>query len=229
MSLVVPAPRNGLDRALPPWKDGKWWPYEQHCAHPDPSWDPQTPSGCKPPGTDGWGCNCQNGSSPCDVAQSCLWFSQGCTIGCKACDGGASNPNTKDRCGSGMKATLNDPKLRTYNRQAAAGSNADIYQHNPWRAPGFAPVYDPCGMASGGPVGSHDTGPAGEAKYANTSLAKEGDLGSRLPPQPTGVVWRRGGTATVKWSIRANHGGGCLQRESNPQAPDFASYLLIRR
>ena len=132
MSLVVPVPRNAIDRALSPWSGGKWWPYQPHCEHPDPHWDPQTPSGCKPPGTDGWGCNCQNGTSPCDVAQSCFWFSQGCSIGCKTCDGGASNPNTKDRCGSGMKATLNDPKLRTYNRAAAAGSDDDIYKHNPW-------------------------------------------------------------------------------------------------
>lgn len=26
-----------------------------------------------------------------------------------------------------------------------------MQRHNPWRAPGSAPVYDPCGMAGGGP------------------------------------------------------------------------------
>lgn len=59
-----------------------------------------------------------------------------------------------------MKATVNAPHLRTYNRAAEAGSDADVYKHNPWRAPGFAPLFDPCGMAGGGP---REQG--GEAKY----------------------------------------------------------------
>jgi hypothetical protein len=75
-----------------------------------------------------------------------LWFSVGCSIGCKECDGGdkgPSNPNRKDRCGGGMKATNNDPATRTVNRGAVAGSEADWTKFNPWRAPGHAPVYDP--------------------------------------------------------------------------------------
>ena len=100
----------------------------------------QVPSGCIPPGTDGWGCNCWNGTEPCDVAQSCFWFSQGCTIGCKTCDGGPSNPNTKDRCGSGMNATNNLPQHRTFNRDIPALTPEDVYRWNPWRAPGNAPV-----------------------------------------------------------------------------------------
>ena len=107
-----------------------------------------------------------------------------------------------------MKATINDPKLRTYNRNVTAGSDADIYKHNPWRAPGFAPVFDSCGMAGGGPKEM-----PGEAKYTPTQFAKQGDLGSKMLPQaPTGVKWTIGGNATVKWSIRANHGGGYQYR-----------------
>lgn len=209
MSLVVPPSRNAVDRVLDLWKNGKWWPYQPDCAHPNPHWDPQTPSGCVPNGTDGWGCNCMNGTNGiCDVAQSCFWFSQGCTIGCETCDGGPSNPNTKDRCGSGMKATINSPHLRTYNRDAPAGSVKDIYKHNPWRAPGYAPVYDACGMAGGGPKRQ-----GGEAKYTPTKFAKQGDLGSKvLPYTPTGIVWKVGGDETAKWSIRANHGGGYQYR-----------------
>ena len=164
------------------------------------------------------------------------------------CDGLGGNPNTKDRCNSGMNATLCDPKLRTYNMDALCNTAEDIYRyarnvlfllgfflfhhfmhtshvifyfyfdilfaknpppaflpnsHNPWRAPGAAPVLDSCGMAGGGPV---DQG--GEAKYYTTPLAKTGDLGSKLPPAPTGTVWKIGATAPIKWSIRANHGGG---------------------
>mmetsp|Transcript_25476 Transcript_25476/g.76811 ORF Transcript_25476/g.76811 Transcript_25476/m.76811 type:complete len:367 (+) Transcript_25476:40-1140(+) len=214
MSLVVPISRNAVDRALPPWAGGKWYPYEPNCSHPgatrpgEPGWNPQVPSGCIPPGTDGWGCNCWNGTAPCDVAQSCFWFSQGCTIGCKACDGGGSNPNTRDRCKSGMNATNNLPAHRTFNRDVPAFSKEDVYRWNPWRAPGNAPVFDSCGMAGGGP--QHQSG---EAKYTSTSYAKQGDLGSKvLPPAPTGVTWTRGSNVTVKWSIRANHGGGYQYR-----------------
>jgi len=205
MSLVLPPSRNAVDRVLPPWQNGKWWPYEPNCSDPIPGWNPQIPSGCVPNGTDGWGCNCANGTEPCDVAQSCFWFSQGCTIGCETCDGGPSNPNTEDRCGSGMVATVNDPLLRTYNRDVEALSEDDVYRFNPWRAPGFAPVFDSCGMAGGGPKEM-----PGEAKYTETQFAKQGDLGSQvLPAAPTGITWTRGETATAKWSIRANHGGGC--------------------
>ena len=38
-----------------------------------------------------------------------------------------------------------------YNRGVEALTKDDIYQWNPWRAPGSAPVYDPCGMAGGSP------------------------------------------------------------------------------
>lgn len=107
-----------------------------------------------------------------------------------------------------MNATINDPKYRTFNRNAPAGSAADIYKFNPWRAPGSAPVYDPCGMAGGGP---HQQ--SGEAKYTPTMFAQQGDLGTKvLPPAPTGIVWKSGSNVTVKWSIRANHGGGYQYR-----------------
>eukprot|EP00937_MAST-01D_sp_MAST-1D-sp2_P006255 g6255.t1 len=208
MSMVVPSPRNAVDRQLPQWSGGKWWPFQSNCKNRSHTWNPQIPSGCVPEGTDGWGCNCANGSQPCDVGQSCFWFSQGCTIGCDKCDGGGSNPNTRDRCGSGMNATVCDPLHRTYNRDAECNTAADEYRYNPWRAPGNAPVYDPCGMAGGGPQEQ-----GGEAKYTTTKFAKQGDLGSKvLPALPTGTVWRRGSIATTKWSIRANHGGGYQYR-----------------
>ena len=43
------------------------------------------------------------------------------------------------------------------------------------RAPGHAPVFDPCGMAGGGPQKE-----GGEAKYIATAFAKQGDLGSKV-------------------------------------------------
>ena len=68
------------------------------------------------------------------------------------------------------------------NREAEALSASDWSKYNPWRAPGSAPVYDPCGRASGGP---HAT--SGHGEFTNTTHNKIGDLGSKLPKMPTGV------------------------------------------
>ena len=113
---------------------------------------------------------------------------------------GGANPNGKDRCGNGMKATINDPKYRTLNRNATAGSAADWTRFNPWRAPGNAPVYDPCGRAGGA---AHGT--PGHGEFTNTTYAKFGDLGSQLPRYPTGTVWAAGSDVETMQSIRANH------------------------
>ena len=116
-SLLRPPCRNSLDARLPRWRT-------------DPFFMNATANG---QGGDNWGCDCVNGSSPCLPGQACMWYTQGTTIGCAKPDGGPSNPNVRDRCGSGMKATLNDPALRTANIHAPAGSAADVYKFNPWR------------------------------------------------------------------------------------------------
>merc|ERR1712176_1274167 len=103
--------------------------------------------------------------------------------------GKPANPNTGCLCGDNcINATVNAPELRTYNRHIKAGTKEDVYKYNPWRAPGFAPVLDSCGMAGGSPkLGG------GQSKYTDTKFAKQGDLGSvALPPQPTGAVWKTG-------------------------------------
>ena len=201
-SLVSPRPRNAVDRDLWPWKGAHWGPgtlpHQANCTHPAHE-DVGDFGHC-------WACTCVNGTQPCDVAQTCIYFSQGCSIGCDACDGGESNPNTRDRCGANFTATNNDPRFRTYNRGVKALSPADQYRFNPWRAPGHAPVYDPCGMAGGGPKWVST-----QLSFVDTAHNKQGDLGSHvLPRDPTGVVWRTGQTVEAKWSIRANHGGGEL-------------------
>lgn len=112
----------------------------------------------------------------------------------------------KDRCGSGKKATNNNPLHRTFNRNctgACIGSVDDYTKFNPWRAPGSAPVYDPCGRAGGGPRPT-----SGKGEYVTTAYAKLGDLGSKLPTMPSGAVWQAGSVVEALWSVRANHGGG---------------------
>ena len=82
-------------------------------------------------------CTNISGTNPgdCHNGQAGFYYSQGCFIGCPECDH-ISGRRQIDLCGLGKEATLNDPKYRSVNRNATAGSPQDIYRHNPWRAPG---------------------------------------------------------------------------------------------
>eukprot|EP00037_Helgoeca_nana_P029635 m.356205 g.356205 ORF g.356205 m.356205 type:complete len:377 (-) comp28018_c3_seq1:2541-3671(-) len=186
--LIYPPSRNAVDRFLPAFIGGK---------------SPKT------------SCNCGDSAQGCDAGvrasgggQPCLWFSQGCTIGCQKCTGIGSHTSVS-LCNTSMKATL--PKYAwTMNRAAVEGSVNDTYAFNPWRAPGSAPVTDACGTA-GGTDPSH-AGP-GDAVFADTEFAKFGDFGSKvLQPAPSGTVWTAGSEVEVSWGIRYNHGGGYQYR-----------------
>ena len=135
------------------------------------------------------------------------------------------------------RATICDPKLRTMNTDAPCHSDLDFYQVRrllvvllllvllllllwmlltlllllllqfaPWRAPGAAPVIDSCGVAGGVHKGEGPAAAGGD--YQNTSNAKLGDFGSRLPPL-LGVgttVWSAGEVVEVAWTQKAYHG-----------------------
>ena len=149
------------------------------------------------------GDKCQNG-------QSSFWYSQGCFIGCEECDHVSGRRQT-DLCESGMKPT-NNGAARSLNRNATPNAPNDIYRHNPWRAPGFAPVGDACGFAGGTPWGPNVPE---EGVYTNTSFAHHGMRGTSLPKLPDGVPpakWTIGGEAEVAWNVRNNHGGGYSYR-----------------
>lgn len=200
-ALFIPTPRNSLDRVLPEFANGRA-PLEA--------------------------CTCNNGNgSPkdgCDRGlrgdadgQSCLWWSQGCSIGCEKCATEtygttpiSGNPPQSGKIGFGKSYCAN-PKTNstlprhawTLNIDAEEGSDEDRYRFNPWRAPGWAPVVDSCGMA-GGEHGYQHLG--GDSVFYNTSLAKMGDMGSNLPKGPSMATWKAGGKANVSWGVRYNHG-----------------------
>lgn len=111
---------------------------------------------------------------------------------------------------NGQKATICEESLRSVNTQAKCGSADDYTFYSPWRHPGSAPLIDSCGSA-GGRYPGMPTGAAG-AQYRNTSLTKEGDLGSKLPPMPSQATWKRGLAYEVGWTVQANHGGGYAYR-----------------
>ncbi len=155
-------------------------------------------------------CSNITGSS-CNNGQASFWYSQGCFIGCPTCDN-KSGRRQVDLCGLGKKQTLIDPKYWSVNRDAIPNSREDIYKHNPWRAPGSAPVMDACGLAGG----SYSRTSGAEAgNYTQTIFAQHGDIGTQvLKPLPgyTPPTYKRGGIAEVTWHIRNNHGGGYSYR-----------------
>ena len=97
------------------------------------------------------------------------------------------------------KPTVCDPRLRTANAQAACGGPEDVYYWSPWRSPGAAPVLDACGSA-GGRFPGQGTGGAG-AQFQNSSVAKQGDAGSGLPPMAPQATWKAGALAEVGWTV----------------------------
>jgi len=100
--------------------------------------------------------------------------------------------------------------LRTVNIDAECGSKEDFWYYAPWRSPGLAPVTDSCGTA-GGVLPGQGPSSAG-ADYTPTINAKNGDLGSKLPPLPTETVWTAGSAVEVSWNQKAFHGGGYAYR-----------------
>eukprot|EP00037_Helgoeca_nana_P032680 m.414933 g.414933 ORF g.414933 m.414933 type:complete len:386 (-) comp29473_c0_seq1:271-1428(-) len=188
-SVIMPPSRNAVDGVMPgtPWSGGK---------HPPIGWIMPYSS---------W---CTNGTSGCNLGQAAFWFSQGCGIGCKVCNGNGSRIPNADHCPDlpkpVSKDVLLDARYRTTNQHTVYGSEEDFYRFNPWRAPGNSPVYDPCGMAGGSTIHRFNAG-----EYNTTLYAKQGDLGSKvLKPRPSGTIWTRGQVARVRWQQSANHGGG---------------------
>ena len=95
-SLLFPLPRGGIDRSLPIYVNGSF------------------PSGH-------YNCECTNSSEPfCESAQSCLWFENGCTIGCPCSGNGTlSREAGYSACEHPTtNATNNNPQTRTLNRLA---------------------------------------------------------------------------------------------------------------
>ena len=204
--LMIPGPRNADDRLLPEFG------YATECNCGNGLYKVRPPPGGKiVKGA------CDQGTRATGGGQSCWWWSQGCSIGCERCateligpDGGAGgNTPHSDKIGfrkrfcnaswnsaGAPKPMINSTLPRdawTMNVEAIEGAEEDSYRFNPWRAPGYAPVVDACGMA-GGKLPHQAIG--GASNFKTTSLASMGDLGSKvLKPSANRTVWRAG---TVK-------------------------------
>jgi hypothetical protein len=73
----------------------------------------------------------------------------------------------------------------------------------------------------------------------NTSLSKQGDLGSKLPAMPAQATWKAGSAVEVGWTVSAHHGGGYAYRIAPANEPlteetfrkmplDFAGKAALR-
>lgn len=137
-------------------------------------------------------------------------FNQGCSIGCEKCSGtscdefngdGSTLGKPQKCCEHPMEPTLfargpggpdaDSLSPRTYNEHQTPGAGAyDRFHYTPWRAPGHAPIADPCGVAGG----SSSSGAPG--KLAPGAVAppgfKQGTRGSGLPPVHAPAVWKAG-------------------------------------
>jgi hypothetical protein len=176
--LIHPVPRNARDRSLPEFASGSW-----------------------PRDTDG--CNCANSEGGCvahtfrgGTGQSCLWFSQGCSINCPKCTG-ENGHSSVSLCNSTIRPTNNNRSSRTMNIDAVPGSKNDTFQFNPWRSPGAAPVVDACGQAGGNLPAE---GRGGAAVFHSVPWAKQGDLGSVvLKKGPPSATYKAGTTVEMAW------------------------------
>ena len=165
------------------------------------------------PGDNVHGCN----------SAACMWFSQGCTIGCP-CNGDNSDLIFfRKYCDSPQEPTVNDPAYLTYSKKLPLVERAAVLleggdpdnwtRYHPWRAPGTAITYDACGL-SGGSYRNNDAA-AGFGK--ETIVHQQGYNGSRLPPVSYQTVWRANSTVEVAWGVTANHGGCLLYTSPSPR------------
>jgi len=163
--------------------------------------------------------NTFHGNGAFCTGDECLWFNEGCWIGCPTnCSSKmpANNPKAKGyeqmkeftwntygepNCPNWkpMEPTLPD-KFRTYNLHNKS-SFGDFTKYHPWRAPGHSPTVDPCGMG-GAYILAEEGGiaPQGSSLFAR---------GSALP---VGVrtKWAARDVVEVGWMVGSNHGGGYL-------------------
>jgi hypothetical protein len=133
-----------------------------------------------------------------------FWFNEGCQIGCQECKGhtdpsAAVDPKTF--CSKhDMESTL-DPALRTYFEEPQPN-----FGYNPWNAPGYSPVFSPCGLAAGQSQGSFpqngDIPPPGYEPGFDGRNISNGQV----------TTWPVGSVQEVSWHISANHGGGYAVR-----------------
>ena len=86
------------------------------------------------------------------------------------------------------------------------GVGVDTTRKTPWRAPGSAHITSPCGIEGGNPEGCPKGNPF-RTGCQSGGFGHGRDGRTLLATAPT-TTWRAGSTATVKFNLHNNHGGG---------------------
>lgn len=164
----------------------------------------------EPPTRNGQGWNMMTPACP---GGSCMFYTQGTNIGCQ----NASGLPTAVGLAEGMlhpcqKPTMRwrDQELGTYNLKGHflhPMSRVDWTRETPWRAPGSAPMEDPCGLAGGW----YTEGKPLDGARPPFGIP-QGKKGSELPKLLKETIWVAGSTVEVAFGILANHGGGYQYR-----------------
>ena len=108
---------------------------------------------------------------------------------------------------------------RTVNTAAVAGSDDDWTKFNPWRAPGSAPVYDPCGRASGGESGKRAVKQAAHNECAAVEGFEPALSGNDVSLHILGieVAECKAKDARAPWQELANHRNGWYVERIKPE------------
>lgn len=109
------------------------------------------------------------------------------------------------------EATIPDGSpLITYKNACHSSPLCDWTKTHPWRAPGSAPIFSPCGHDGGNPdgcpVGNPSAAGCGGGGYGHGPDARA--LKGNTKP----TEWVVGSTVETAWGITANHGGGYQYR-----------------
>jgi len=95
--------------------------------------------------------------------------------------------------------------------------------HNPWMAPGSAPVWSPCGVGGGNPEGCGPQEGMDPIDCPGGGYSYGPDARDFHWEAAVSTEWTRGSTAEVGWGLIANHGGGysfrlCKVENNDPGA-----------
>jgi len=106
-----------------------------------------------------------------------------------------------------------DESLRTYHNMTVFDMSIDFTRQHPWRSPGAAPVFSPCGVAGGNPNGCPVGAPAKEGVDCPGGGFSYGPYAEKFNFSDVQVTeWRAGEIVEAAWGIIANHGGGYSYR-----------------
>lgn len=167
-------------------------------------------------GRNGAGCTGFSAPGEAEKAQGCAaeWYSNYTWIpGNATIPRGSPLLTYQDACMSGLgvpsccAAPCTDPAMQAPGMPCAG---CDWTLTHPWRAPGTAPVFSPCGIDGGNPHGCPAGNPFGD-NCASGGYG-HGPDGRTLPGNHKPEEWLAGSEVEVSWGLAANHGGGYQYR-----------------